>query len=273
MRSMVISPPSEGKGRAFQALCLAAIKADCLWPGGETATQDFRPVWVMFAGSDNSVRPFVANLTLGRKAEFDDKGSNYFFCGARGANRMEILRSAKFQTVYQRETEGTLVTSFLPDLFKLDPGMVDVSGIRFIVLPTREWFLKQTMDVRNIVAYAMRLGYPVDEGQLATLIPISFLFAAYLDRRTRCPLLSDDRFYIQLLLACLSEGLASWGSAAEHSYHTAPEFGRHSRFMFYEYGTADVGLLPGIACKASHEDMETMLAAQVQRFFDLTGGS
>lgn len=269
MRRIVIAPAQEGKGRSFEALCLASVTADGLWSGGSASTDDARPVWAMFAGSDAEMRPFMANLTGGRKATFT-KGDSHNYSRKAG-ERLELLRSAGYQITWQRESEGVIATAFLPDLFRADPGMVDPSGVRFIVLPTTTWASEQKIDTAPILEHVARLGYPVTGETLPALVPVSFLFSLYLDRRTRCPLLSDGRFYLQLLLACLDKGYASWSGAEKYSFRDR-EWGRHTSHGFYEVDTADVGLLPGIAFTANHADVETLLAEQVSKFFQQTGG-
>lgn len=275
MQALVIHPKNpDGKGRSFQALCLATVEADALWPGGLTQTDDVRPVWAAFAGTENELRPFMANLILGRKAEYISQTGYH----RRKTKGVELLKTAGYQQAWQRETEGCIATAFLPDLFRLDPGMVDPEGASFVVLPTREWFAKQTIDVNPIVEYGVALskvyGYPVNEGQLITLAPIAYLFCAYLDRRTRCPLLADGRFYLQVLLACLDRGLASWSVDEDKTYYSyyqnRSKFGQHSRFGFREYNTEALGLLPGLAFQASHDTLEALLAEEVSKFFGLT---
>ncbi len=268
MRDIVIAPQSEGKGRSFQAICLAIVEADSLWPGGDIKTDTIRPVWAMFAGSDQEMRPFAANLQLGRKANFPTQGSGYRQYQRKPAKTLELLRSAGYQLTWQREKEGSIVTAFLPDLFRLDPGMVDVKGATFIVLPTKKWLMEQKIDALPIVKHAQRFSYNIDEATLLMMVPTAFLFCSYLDRRTRCPLVSDGRFYLQLMLACMAQGLASWSNANSHSH--SREFGRS--MLFYEEGTEDVGLLPGIAFNASHDTIEAVLAEQVALFFKATRG-
>jgi hypothetical protein len=270
MRVIQVEPQKEGKGRSFRALCLATIEADPLWPGGDAVTDNVRPVWAMFAGADTEIRPFVSNLVLGRKAEFEKSNVHAYSSRKRG-DRLELLRSAGYQITYQREAEGVIATVFLPDLFRLDPGMVDVEGVRFIVLPTNEWVGTQKVEATPLVQHALRFYPQIEEKTLIELAPIAFLFAAYLDRRTRCPLLSDGRFYLQLLLACLEQGLASWSNARDRYHYGGEEFGKHSSLMFYEKDTADVGLAPGIAFKSSHAQIEELLASEVDRFFTATG--
>ncbi len=275
MRECFISPAKDtSKGRTFRALCLATVEADGLWSGGYSAGDTIRPVWAMFCGSDGELRPFMANLQTGRKGEFPKGGF-----GRKGGDKIEILKSAKFQAAWQKETEGSIATTFLPDLFRLDPGMVDPNGINFVLLPTVEWAKSQTLDVAPIIEHGLRvLNMREWKRQIGldVLVPIGYLFAAYLDRRTRCPLLADGRFYLQILLASLDQGLASLSCEAQRSsyYHREdPEnWGKSPRLGFREIGTSDVGMLPGIAFSSNHSDIEKLLAEQATLFEKVTSG-
>ena len=243
---------------------LASVEADMLWAGGQTETPNMRPVWSMFVGSDQEMRAFTANLTMGRKAEFPGQSTN----------RIELLKTARYSTVWQREPEGSIVTTFLPELFNMDPGMVDKDGASFVILPTFAWLADQKIDdVAAIMRHGkdfLPKGVVLEEDILARLVPTSFLFCAYLDRRTRCPLVSDGRFYLQFLLVCLREGLASWSQGRYYDYDN--NFGVQRSFMFTESDTEDVGMAPGIAFKANHERLEAVLAEQVSLYFQKVGG-
>lgn len=264
-----IEPQVEGKGRSFSALCLASVEADSLWDGGQTNLDEKRPVWAMFAGSEQELRPFMANLRTGRRIEFPliTYGRN---------KRMSFLKSAKHAISWQREVEGTAATVYLPDLFQMDPGMVDPAGAAFVVLPTDAWSKSQVIDLAPLVQHVkplVPLGYdrePVlTDDAIAEMIPLAFLFAAYLDRRTRCPLLADGRFYLQLMLACLAEGLASMPSTTTSSYSS--QWGIQHRFGFSTSGTEELGISQGIAFKAEHPAIDKILAEQVALFFQATG--
>jgi hypothetical protein len=267
VREVFIAPQnSSGKGRTFEAICLASLEADYIWPEGMTATDNRRPVWAMFCGSENELRPFMVNLTLGRKANITTESRSY----SKKAERFEFLKSARYQTTWQRYEEGCIATVFLPDLFRLDPGMVDPKGISFMMLPSREWVQQQTIDAKPIVAHCREiLKTPLTEEQLLDLVPVAYLFAAYLDRRTRCPLLADGRFYLQLLLKCLETGLASWAGLDRYSYSRDPmdpdSWGRSVKMV--EVDTKEVGLLPAIGYKSDHKQIEELLAEQVTLFF------
>lgn len=266
MKNVVIVHQNEGKGRAFHALCLAAIEADTLWDGGQTSTDTMRPVWAMFAGSEQELRPFMANVTTGRKVMI--QGSS------RKEERMEFLRSAGYRVAWQREAEGSIATVFLPEIFELDPGMVDVKGAAFVVLPTESLLRSQRIETtRAIVQHALKFKPPVTPEKLEALVPMAFLFCAYLDRRTRCPILSDERFYLQFMLACLHTGLASW--PGDDSYRWRDEtqnWGRHGKRLV-QHWTEKVGIGDGIAFHADHAQIEELLASQTTRFFQVSRGN
>lgn len=273
MRQFEIVPTQEGKGRTFTSLCPAMILADGIWANSTDDINTWRPVWAMFASSENELRPFMMNAQLGRKIEEVSR---------RDAKRLEMLKSARYHVTYQREAEGTVATAYLPDFFRLDPGMVDPAQASFILLPTREWFDAQRIDPKPLVDHTTRTlkdGARPDEDLLATLAPISYLFAAYLDRRTRFPLLADGRFYLQLLCSCLSKGLAMFpeklgdrGYGGYGGYYRDAQWGYNRNARFFAEGLEDVGLLTPIAFHARHDDFGELLAEEVSRFFQVTGG-
>ena len=279
-----IEPKVAGKGRTFCATFLASASADALWNAGATETGDIeRPVFAVFAGSDAELRPFVANLMLGRRGLV----SNGYRRKAKG---FEFLKSAGFRYLWQREAEGSIVTVYLPELFLMDPGMVDPKEAKFVLLPSAKWAAQQAIDVAPIVKHARRLPVvktantppteewlrerfeaPLSDDKLASLVPTAYLFAAFLDRRTRAPLLADGRFYMQLMLACLSAGLASWSVTDFSGYRDQP-WGCHKELRFSEEGVEGAGMLPGIAFKAEHATLEALLAEEIALYFDLTKG-
>jgi hypothetical protein len=268
MRDLVIEPKTGKKGRSFRAVLMASIEADLLWLGGMTDTDALRPVWAMFGGSDQELRSFITNLTLGRKAIFKTKNTNY---RRTKDEKLEILKSSGYRVFWQREAEGSIATIFLPELFQLDPGMVDPGGVKFVLAPSQEWFEKQRIDTTPLIHHARKCGYhDLTPEQLEDLATLSYLFAAYLDRRTRCPLVADGRFYIQVMLACLKQKLASFSVIADrHYYGEETPFGQHPSNMYYEVGTKGVGLQPGLAFRADHTTLETLLSQEVSTYFSI----
>lgn len=242
MRDLVIQPKEHGKGRAFGATLIAHVTADRLWAAGSQGDST-RPVYMALAGTETELRPFVANLRLGRKAEH----------GYKGREKFEVLKSAGFQVAWQRAPAGCLVSIFAPDLFCLDPGMVDPKGVSFCVLPAKAWL--RPLDVPVPVC--------VPDERRADVLSLASLFIAYLDRRTRCPLVPDPRFYVAVLAGALEQGLASWSRGGAWGTR---EWGRHDT-SFVEDGTDLVGLAPGVVFRSSHDELEAFLAEQVKAHF------
>lgn len=227
----VCSDPTK-KGRSFTARCIALVVADHLWASGSTSAC-VRPIWAQFVGSDAEMRPFATNLLLGRKLEKAGGSRRASAC-----DRIEFLKSAGYQLAWQREPEGTILTAYLPDLFRLDPGMVDPAGASFVMLTPRWWVEAQTL--------------PADDARAS-------LFAAMLDRRTRCPLPADVAFYRQMLGAALDQGLARTPTDGVSLYSRG----------FAAEGLEQAGLDANgaIAFSAAHDTLEAFLAEQCTEFF------
>jgi hypothetical protein len=266
----------ENKGRSFLATCVAVATANSLWADAKSRAQDttIRPVWAMFAGTEQQLRPFVANLKSGRKAEPAEKRGK---CS--DSERLEFLRSSGFLTSWQREPEGALVTLYHPELFRLDPGLLDPVGIDFLLFVPTEWASAQQVDVEAAVQHVHRMAPKLDVGFLSSLAVTAYLFAAYLDRRTRCPIVPDGRFYLQLLVAALDHGLASlpgddikysrshseWGRHRAQAHGFNVELLKHSYYDRLEIGA--IGFDHMISFTSSHAVFEQFLADQVTLYF------
>jgi hypothetical protein len=289
----------EGKGRAFRALSVATVMADALWEmgvdsgTGRNARKHDRPVYAVFAGSEGELRPFVANLLTGRPA-VPSVSSGYRRRGSDAG--YEFMKSVGYKVSWQRHEEGSFATVYLPDLVALDPGMVDPKGIKFVVIPGEEYLRREAekMPVDDIVKYAWHLpvvkdanepekdwrGHvvsgcvePLSADVLSGMVPLSYLFSLYLSNRSRAPMPPDGRFYLQLLLACLKQGLASLSTTDRDSYgHGGERFGRNASYKFAEEGLETGHLAPGLAFMANHEEIEALLAAECETYFKRTEG-
>jgi hypothetical protein len=276
MKQYVIQPKEEGKGRSFSAVCVATITAYGQFPEGNDG-KTIRPVWTLFAGTEAELRAFMANLKGGRKAEL----SGY---GKKGDDeRLEYLRNVGFQLAWQREEEGALCTIYHPEMFRLDPGLIDPKGINFVLLVPTDWSNAQQVDTAAAVKHVQGLAPEVDPTLLTTLVPAAYLFAAYLDRRTGCPLVADGRFYLQLLVAALDKGIASlpghdikynstyrdqeWGHHRHHEFDV--EIGSSSERL----GLESIGFQHAISVQSKHAPFEEFLAEQVILFYKHSRGS
>jgi len=260
----IIEPQKGKKGRSFQASNVALVVADGLWES--SGSTEIRPVWAMFCGSDNELRPFIMNLRLGRKAE-PAKGG---YRRSNAGERLEFLKSAGSYVSWQREAEGSFATIYHPELFRLDPGMVDPEGIKFVMLVPNHWVAKQEVDVESAVRHMKRFDQPLTDEGLADLVAVSCLFAAYIDRRTRCPLPADGRFYMQLLVAALQMHMASIADERMSYPERDRKFGYNPGHGFHAVGLKDAGIHTALSFRADHTDFEAFLAEQVALFFEVT---
>ncbi len=238
------------KARSFSAHLLASISADALWSGGQVDTQVDRPVCAWFAGSEEALRPFVANLREGRRAvppgaskRSSDKG-------------FEFLRSSGLQVAWQRYPEGSVVRLWLPDLFAVDPGFSDPSlPVAFVASPTAAWAaglgLPATQEAA-VWAHLDRVGRPRDWQLPGHLPALALWWAAQLDRRIDKPLVSDVRFAAQLLCAFV-EAPFSWP--------------HHRGAGYVETDVEAVGLLSGVATCAEHEAIGALVAREIERYY------
>lgn len=268
MRDVAIEPKEEGKGRVFRAVCLASVEADPLWEGGATAGDKRRPVWAVFGGSEGDLRPFMANLRLGKPIRFPDDKSGY--SRRHKGEKMEFLRSAGYELISQRTPDGTMVTVTLPDLVRVDPGMVDPEAVRFVMLTSQEYLAAQPVsvgDAARAVHHARRAVPELPKVLDEHIVPAAMLFTAYLDRRTRCPIVADARFHLQLFAACLRGGLASLPEPRH-----GEEFGCSKTLAAEVHGLDDLRIARPVTFQASHDAIEALLATEVDRFFKLTKG-
>jgi hypothetical protein len=257
MKTLTIESGKGEKSRSFQAVLLAEVSSESLMPTVDSEWK--RPVWAVFAGSENQMAAFVANLKGGKRAMAE--GSDYRFKG------IEFLKSADFAFATQREREGVIATAYLPDLVRLDPGMVEPDGVRFLMVVPEDWRAAQKIEgASEMVSFCHKLGFPMAREED---VPVALLFAAYLDRRTRAPIIADGAFALQLYYACLRDGLASWPDTREdwNRRNAAPTFGCSQRFRLTAEGLSEakIAAVVGVLCK--HEEIEQLLAQEVDAYF------
>lgn len=275
---VIIAEPADdkAKGRSFTATLFAWVEADGLWEGGSANTEVRRPIYAVLGCSEGATAPIKANLRLGRRCEVDDgdAGNKY---SREKAERWEFLKSGGYRFDEQRHVDigCNALEIKMPSLLRIDgEGMVAKEGAAFVVLPTVDWTLAQRLDDGAVVRYLRSVGCKVPDADLARYLPAmaasGALFAAYLDRRTRCPLPADVRLHAQITVAAITDGLAGI-NAKVPSFSRETPWGYSRGVGYYEEGTERVGLLPGIAFRASHEVLEPFLAREVQRYLAKVG--
>jgi hypothetical protein len=283
------------KTRRFTGELLAVAMADPLWSGGKDGT--IRPVWAMFAGSDQELPVFMANLKTGKKAEFT--GTTRYTSRYGSANKVELLKSAGYHFAYQHiEQESGRVSVacvYLPDFFIFDPGMVDPERICFLSLAPRWWIdregalLRADTERRESVlehARRLRITLPQHEGNTWTVrlsekevLDLSLqaaLWAGALDKRTMKPLVPEPAFCLHLYLHALKEGLASFSRAPD--YYRADrddpwDFARSTtQWAWHSRGLPQVGMTQeSVATYCTQTQLDDFLSRQIKEYFLLTG--
>lgn len=232
------------KGRAFNAELIAELECDSLAPYPSKDRID-RPVFAVFAGTDAEMRPFVANLRCGKMAE-DALSSSSF------RKRVEFLRSASWRWALQRCADGTAVTVWLPELFTPDLGMVHDKRIEFVLLQPKSAIPQLSeQDSARVEEHLKRLKTK------PFLASHAQMFAAFLEGRTRCPIIRTLEFQSQLLAALKNEDLARTIEPGE-------------RFL-KGFGLEELGYAEPIMFSAPHDWFEKVVATEVAKYFDVVG--
>jgi hypothetical protein len=241
----------KGKTRNFSATLLASVESAFFHSAAYGKPK--RPVYLSLAGTGYTMRAIQANLGLGSHL-YDERGDPAF----------EVLKSEKFVSAFQIEPEGTILSLHHPDLFRLDPGFVDPEGIQFLILlPASEHAASDS------VSHVKRLFPGVEESDILGLRALAPYFAAYLDRRIRFPLVVDERFYLQLLVASLGEGFASLADSDNLYSRSSDKFGVHPGHGFVAQGLNTMGFESALSFRARHEDFGVFLSEEVRKYFDV----
>lgn len=265
----------DNKSRSFSAILLGYIAAP-LWEGAAADTMNIRPVYLSLAGTETSLRPFLANLKRGAKALLSDTKQGWVSRNDR--TNIECLRSAGYETFWHRHGDTAIVTLYLPEVFAVDPGMIDPDRCDFLSMPPLWWCEKQSRlladKTAEVIRHAAALGLTSPAGgkdrhipiekvytneQIVELIPMAGHFAMMLDRRTRRPLINDMRFSLQIYIAAFYHGLASV-SGGSSKWSGA----------FKTSGTDRLGFASGTLVLTTHKKLDEFLAQQIAIYQEIT---
>jgi hypothetical protein len=225
-------PKREGqKSRSFSVELLAYILANDLWELGSGAKErSNRPIFMAYAGTDQSCRAFSANLRSGRAAAVE---------GTSLTTRFEIPRSAGFRYETFSQARATLTLSYLPFAFGFQPTRADCDDISFVCLPPTWWVAEQEQ------ALASTMGRDAREAAIAAY------FVAYLDQRSPLPIANDLGFHLKLYRETREQPWCQGSSGTEWSPG-----------QLFHLGLESVGFEPAIYCKVDHPTFAEFLKAQ-----------
>jgi hypothetical protein len=283
------------KTRRFQVTYLAHLCANAWWSGGQATADATRPVWLLIAATERAARPFVANLQTGHRAVLAPYRPDQTFTPSPLA-QIELLKSAGYRFLWQRLTGGpdgpvALVTAYLPDLFMLDPGLIDPAGVSFLALTPTWWAEREAAFLRRDTAACTSITQHLRALQrkasnhdgwrnwtpetLLARVPQAVHCVSFLERRTTRPLVSTPAFALQLFLTGLEQGILTLAQPAEPG-RAYPRPAPDDEWSWARlpgstpvtaYGLTDAGLEPVVACRTTHETLDAFLAAQVTRYF------
>lgn len=284
-----------GKTRSFSAVYLASLRADPLWDGGRTDTgKVVRPVFLAVAGSEAALRPFLANLRLGRKA-VDTQGDRSRY--NQETAYVALLKSAVYTTALQRHEAGTVAQIFLQELFLVDPGMIDPGIVSFLVTTPGWWHAAEAAALAadremcgRLLDHARRAGLhgvpagvdggpgfghrykgdPLTDDELLDLAPEAARFAQFLDRRTRRPIPNDPAFYLQAYVRAFGLGLASRAHNGNYGARRwcEQEWARGTQ----EFNMTRFGFRPSAVFHATPAAVDFFLAGEVRLYHEVSNG-
>lgn len=223
------------KSREFSVTALASVEADCLWELGNGKAR--RPVWIAYAATRAVALAFSANFRGGARATPAGTAGRVEDC-------FEVPRSSGHRWMTHDADGVTVTTAYLPALFDLEP-LLGADDVRFIFMPPRWWVASQAEKLRA------SFGEGAEDAARAAL------FAAYLDRRTRLPILQDLAFQLRLFEAAKKEG-----------WLHRPGVSRWDRSVLYQEGVEALGLDVPLACRVAHKELEAFLAREVRRYYE-----
>jgi len=184
LNELCISPPEaspkkkhQRKSRIFSVRLLGYLAANALWDA-PTSGKHIRPAWIAYLGTDQELRPFTANFRGGQPA--------LTYSG----KTLAMPKKSAHRWVTQRVPGASVTMAYLPELFHLEPAIVD-EHCRFIFAPPRWWVEAQAATL------TAEFGDDAHDAARAAL------FTAFLDRRTPMPIVNDLRFHLQLYRAAL----------------------------------------------------------------------
>lgn len=202
---------------------------------------EHRPIYLSCAGSTQELRAFVANLRMGRRAYL--RGARYSEQGW-----IAIPKTAPYRWDFQSGPNDTAIaTSYLPELFELEPTTLP-DRVQFVLAPPTWW-----LDAQEPLVAGVPEGRRRDAAAAG-------LFASYLDRRTRLPLINDVDFHLQL-----------WEAAHGEGWCTEPTAYPRSGQLYGRQGVDAPGLEYVRWIDASQEAVEACITAETRRYLEAHG--
>lgn len=232
---VIVVGKADGKAEAFHCTHLGHVKCSSLLKNPARNGPD-RPIWLSVAASPQELRAVEANLRMGRTLKV-------------GSWTLELLKSTPYVWSKQSTAAASVLTVYLPDVFRVDPGAVDPNGVGFYVLPSQRWCddyaAKNAAEILRAVADIAR--EPEYAVKLIESAPRAVWMLSMLNSRTRCPIIREIGFAIRVMQKASSHMLLNYGGDIEC-----------------------VGMAHGFSFESSHTQLERLLAQCVKEHFGVS---
>jgi len=239
--TLTIEPKKAGgKGRTLRVQLLGMLTADRFWEGSSRTA--YRPIYLAYAGTYQTVRAFTANLRTGRPATLRNRH------GSEQAKQVEVARAAvlKFPKPQRLANGVAIQQAYMPALCDVEPGKMP-ERISFLFAPPEWWVAAQLGGDQRILALPEPLRRDAALGAY---------FCAHADARSPYPMIPDALFRRRLYLAAKTQPW--WLSPQGNPYSPGPLWAYPDRIP----GLAAVGYV----C-AEHEEWEDLLRRETAAYF------
>lgn len=282
LRITTISGESS-KGRSFSGLVLAMATSSNLWVLGGAKSEALRPIMMVVAASEQEARPLFENLRAGSKATLS--GGDI---GRDMALPVEFMKSGDYDgwnTPQPLPSESAVVLHIsLPSLFWFVPPVINETKVSFVVMPSAadlaEVASLQAADIEDALSHVRQLGYPARElaaiGMTPTFAALAAIWSSHLQRRTIWAIPQKLAFRVQLLLACLKQGITTMGdrSLLEGARPCRSErpWWNSGVVDFSSYVQPRADIHTGLATMANGEFLQEVFAREVAVFDSMRRG-
>lgn len=268
------------KGRSFSGTVPMLATSNNLWGLG-SAGESIRPIAAIIVASSQEARPLHAVLRDGGKAVLS--GGDW---GSASSVPIEFPRSADYdgwncpQGILAEDAVAVHV--WVPGLFRFVPPVVNEERVGFVVMPSiadlYDALKLYEAEVSDATDHAKLLGYPTRDLVALGIGPLfcglAAVWASHLQRRTIWAIPQRLAFRVQLLLACLKQGIVTMGdrSMKIRPYREERSWWNGGLVDFTSMLHPKLGMHPGLATLANKKFLQEVLAHEVGLFDSMRRG-
>lgn len=260
------------KGRCFTGTVPAIATSSSLWGYGASG-EAVRPIMMVVAASAQEARPLIENLRSGCKALL--RGALLPSDGL----AVEFMRSAGYlwsppQPLPSEDAVAHHI--YLPGMFGFIPPTIDETTVSFVVMPAQQDITDvlalHAAEIPAALAHVRELGYSARDlaaiGVSERFAGLAAVWASHLQRRTIWAVPQRLAFRVQLLLACMKQGLVTVGDRELrcHRYSQDRPWWNSGAVDFESVVHPSLDMHAGLATTAKGSLLADVLAHEVGKF-------